>query len=282
MRSVLSALIIATITLITPLQAKAEDYSSTYERVMETGTIRCAYVVVPPEFNKDPNTGEFSGIGYEVMERVGDILELDVKWTEEVGAASVAQGLKTGRYDAVCYPIWNRGKLAREAAFTRPFMYSAVGIYVRADDDRFSGDRSKINDKDVTIAAIDGGGNKEIAQQHFPKAQILSMPDTTNVAQMLRNVATGKADVTFTYPANFKDYQQNNPGQLKAIHKDRPVRVFGNTFMVPKGEDKLRNMLNTAIHQALVSGEINRIIDKYEDHEGEYYRIDMPYKLPTK
>ena len=43
---------------------------STYERVIRTGEIRCAYAVYEPPLIKDPNTGKLSGIFYDVMEEV--------------------------------------------------------------------------------------------------------------------------------------------------------------------------------------------------------------------
>jgi ABC-type amino acid transport substrate-binding protein len=123
---------------------------------MRTGVIRCAYFVVPPEFNKDPNTGKLSGIGYEVTESVAKLLGLRVDWVEEVGFGEMVAGFDAGRYDAVCSSVFNRAPLARQADFTTLFMYTPVGIFVRADDHRFDKNVAAINDQSVTVASLDG------------------------------------------------------------------------------------------------------------------------------
>src|SRR5262249_13075574 len=76
-----------------------------FERVTASGTLRCAYIVIPPRFVKDPQTGGFSGIAYDIVEEMAKSLNLKVDWAEEVNFGTLAEGLKTGRYDAVCFPL---------------------------------------------------------------------------------------------------------------------------------------------------------------------------------
>lgn len=56
-------LLLALALLILALPAAAETgKESAYECVMRTGTLRCGYILLPPEMNKDPNTGALSVI----------------------------------------------------------------------------------------------------------------------------------------------------------------------------------------------------------------------------
>ena len=50
--------------------------------------------------------------------------------------------------------------------------------------------------------------------------------------------------------------------------------------MIPKGEEKLKSMLNTAIEELLNSGEVDMIIDRNEEFAGAYYHVSQPYKVP--
>ncbi len=43
---------------------------SLYDRVIQSGKIRCAYAVFFPSCMKDPNTGKMSGIGVDTIELV--------------------------------------------------------------------------------------------------------------------------------------------------------------------------------------------------------------------
>lgn len=258
----------------------AMDKESVYDRVLRTGVLRCAYFVVPPEFMKDPNTGQLSGIGYEVTEAATQLLGLRVEWPEEVGFGEMAAGFATGRYDAVCSSLFNRAPLARQADFTVPFMYTPVGIFVRADDTRFDADIGAINNPEIRILSLDGDTANEIATQDFPRAKKIFLPQNSDISMQLESVASQKADVAFTYMANFFKYDQTNPGKLKSLVTDRPIRAFGNTIMVPPGEDKLKSMLNTALNELMNSGTVDAIIDKYEPYPGAYYKVDIPYRVP--
>jgi len=115
---------------------------STYERVLRTGEIRCAYAPNPPTLIKDPNTGIMSGIFSDVMNEAGQRLGLKIVWAEEVDYGTIAEGFSTDRYDAFCATVWPTAERSRVASFTVPLYYSPVGIFVRSGDHRkqFYGD----------------------------------------------------------------------------------------------------------------------------------------------
>ncbi len=258
--------------LASPVQA-----GEVYDRVMESGKLRCGYFNIPPEFSRDPNTGEFSGIAYDIMAAIGEALHIEIEWVEEAPMGSFIQALKAGRYDAVCSTVWIRADLTREADFSRPVMYTPVGTFVRDDETRFESGRKSIDTPDVKIATIDGESSAILAQFHFPKAQVLSLPELSDVSLLLESVASGKADVAFTYMANFIRYDENNPGKLKAIHTDRPIRAYGNGILIPQGEYQLKRMLDTAIEERLNSGQIDAIIDKHQPRPGAYPKVRRPF-----
>src|SRR3990167_8306945 len=64
------------------------EASSVYDRVINSGQLRCAYVTYPPACVKDPNSGKLSGVFVEAVEALGKNLGLKVQWTEEVGWGS--------------------------------------------------------------------------------------------------------------------------------------------------------------------------------------------------
>jgi ABC-type amino acid transport substrate-binding protein len=157
--------------------------------------------------------------------------------------------------------------------------YSAIGIYVRANDNRFA-DLNKINAQNITIATIDGEMSSFIARSTFPNAKTLSLSQDTQVAQLLLNITTQKADITFVEPAIAEEFLANNPHSIKNIVRDKPVRYFGNTMAVPKNEDGFKSMINTAIDELFYSGKVNELIKKYEKYPGSFYPVAQPYTLP--
>jgi polar amino acid transport system substrate-binding protein len=267
--------------LAMPAWAEETPKESTYDRVMRTGIIRCGYVVLPPHIIKDPNSGAMSGIIYDVMEEAAKLLDVKIEWAEEVGFATMNTGLQTGRYDAICFNYWQNpadGKLGY-IGFSTPLYYMPVGAYVRADDTRFDRNIMALNDPAVRISSSDGQISALIARQDFPKAQVLSLPNMTDVAQNFMEIAANKADVTFLSLRDGYKFEEKNPGKIKNVASKQPVRVFGSVIAIPQSDRKFEIMLNTAFIQLLNGGGVDRILKKYEEYPGAVFPVSRPYEI---
>ncbi len=260
-------------------QQVGSQKETVYDRIIRTGVIRAGYITYPPALMKDTTTGKMSGIFVETLEQVASDLELKVKWTEEVGWGAQIAGLNSDRYDIVGSPVWanpTRGKLT---SMSVPVYYSGIGIYVRAKDDRFAGDWSKIDDGTVKIATIDGETADLIARTQFPKAKRVSLPQLTDISRMFLEVATNKADVCFAEPYYGFKYLQSNPGSVKNIAAARPIKVLGNCYMFKKGEYQLKHTLDVAIEDLLNSGFVDKLLEKYEPYPNTFYRVALPIRV---
>jgi len=252
---------------------------STYDRVINSGKIRCGYVIYPPGCIKDPNTGKLSGIGVESIELISNKLGLKVEWTEELGWGTMLEGLETGRYDMIATPVWTNANRAKKIVFSNPLFYSPVFVFARKGDDRFKNHWEKINTPKVTISTVDGGTVEVIAQADFPLATKISMPEMTDIAHQLLNVATGKADITFAESTIANGYMRSNPGTVESINPEKPIRVFASSWMFSRGEYEFKAMLDTVLDEIINSGSMDKIIDKYEKAPHEIYRLARPYRL---
>ena len=268
------ALVLWIATKERPEQVSAED---AYSRVIRTGKIRVGYISYPPSFIKDANTGAYSGIFHEVLAQAAENLSLDVEYTEELGWGTMVESVSSGRVDLACTGIWPTAGRARQAEFTVPIYFSAVRAYSRQGDTRFDGDLSLANKLDVRIATIDGEMTSIIAQSDFPRATETSLPQTSDVSQVLLEMVAGKADITFVEIAIAEAFLKNNPGSIREIRDVAPVRVFPNVMMVGKGEYRFLSMLNVAIEELANNGVIGRIIAKYEEFPGSFQRRQVPY-----
>ena len=252
-----------------------------YERVMQSGKLRCAYIVYPPGCIKDPNTGKLSGIGIEALELVAKKLGLTVDIVEEVGWGTMLEGFQTGRYDLVITPLWTNAERAKIVDFSKPLYYSPIFVYVRPGDHRFRDHLEKINSVDVKIAAIDSSTVAVISDADFPKARRLSMPQLTDASQQLLNVAAGKADVTFAEPTLAHLYFQHNPGSLEVLDPVHPIRMFPNCWMFNRGEFEFKAMIDTVLDEVINSGAMDKIINKNLPAPNLVYSVALPYQTPT-
>ncbi|MCB1562173.1 MAG: amino acid ABC transporter substrate-binding protein [Alphaproteobacteria bacterium] len=267
------------IVFAAPAQAGAEE-GGAYERMQQTAKLRCGYALWDPALIKDPETGEMTGAFVEFMNALGKATGLEIEWTQETDWGQVPEALKTGKIDAMCASMWPSSKKARVMAFSDPVYYNVVEAYVREGHEKLAGKSlADLNDENITIAVIDNDIADEIADFDFPKAQKLSAPTLVTDAHLLMDVATGKADVTFTSEAIAIGFRENNPGKIVRFVPAHPVRVFENTIGVDIHEYELLQVLNAATAELLNSGVVDRILDRYEkDYPGSFRRVSKPYE----
>ncbi len=274
----------AALLALTPLTAPAAEAparESAYDRVMRTGTLRCGYIPYDPVIKVDANTGQITGILADLLADMAKRLSLKVEWTEEVPFVTAFEGLKNGRYDAVCAPLWGWPEQARVGLLVGPMYYYPIGIWVRTGDTRFDQSRVALNAATVKISGVDGTFPLDAARADFPLAQALSLPQSSDYTQPLMEVLTNKADVTFMDNNIGLRFLKANPGSLRNIAANPPYKVFGQFIMVPNSDFGLQAMLQSVSNLMVLDGTVDRILQTYEAGSGSYYRVARPYEVPT-
>ena len=274
----LTAFLILTLTISPGLAA---DKESVYERVMRTKELRCGYFIEHPltiaDLSPKANTGKLTGIVPDITHELGTALGLKIIWTEEMNASTMIEGLNTGRYDALCAGIMVLASRAGLMEHSTPFLFTPLMAYVRADDTRFDQDIFTANAPHYTIAGLDGSGKTLLALQDFSKAQLLMLPQFSSFAELFINVAHKKADMTFTIPAEFYQYNAHNPGKLKEAGLYNVIPI---SFAYRRGEVALKSMLDTAFLTLTTNGKLDKIINKWETNPGDFYHLPKPYQTP--
>ena len=259
---------------ITKVESKSFNV---YDKVMQAKTIRVGYITYPPSLIKDPNKGVLSGIFFDIIEEMGKNLSLKIDFVEEVTWGSMIESVNSGKVDIVCTGIWPNSSRGKYADFTEPIYFSPIKAYVRIGNSNFDGDILKLNSEKVKISVIDGEMTSIIAKYDFPLAQLISLPQSSDVSQVLEEVSTGKADVSFVEPEIAEEYMKNNKNKIKEITGIKPVRVFPNVMMVAKDESKFLTMINISINELSNSGFIDKVISKYEKNSNSFFRKQLPY-----
>jgi len=278
-------IVVSLITVKFAYPAKITNVSapSVYDNVLKTGVIRACYIVYPPASIKDPNTGKMSGVFVETLNKAAENMGLKVDWNAEVGWGDMIEALNSNRCDIIGSPAWSNSTRGRSAEFAQPIYYSAINAYVRSNDSRFDKSINIANDKGYKIATVDGETSQLIASRQFPNAQTLQLPQSTDVSQMLLNVADGKADMAFLEPTIANEYIKNNPGKIKNVSIDKPVVIYGNVMMIKKGEFTFKTTMDNAITELLNNGYVDGLISQYEkDYPGGFYHVAAPYIVPQK
>lgn len=268
------------LTLCFPFFAQAaSDGKSALDRVVETGELRCSYASYDPMVIVDPNTGKLSGIFYDLINEIGNRAGLTVKWVEEVGYGNINAGFVTGRYDAFCSGLWPSGNRARNTVFSDALYYDPVTVWVRHDDTRFDGDIQKINTPEHTVAVIEGDANVTMANALFPNAKRNAIAQNQTIAELVDQVATGKADAVFNDLITGKLYLDNNPNSIKDASPGKPVFMYPLTVGFNKGEYGLKTLFDTVISEMQDDGTVDKTIHKYmKENAGVFSKAEKEYR----
>jgi len=212
-----------------------------------------------------------------VLEAAASNLGLRVNYAEEVSWGTMIEAINTGRIDMMATGIWPNANRGKHASFSSPLFYSPVAAYVRANDSRFDGNIARANDPAIRISVVDGEMAEQIATADFPRAQRVSLPQQTQVSQLLLEVQSGHSDITFIEPAVAREYLRANPGRMRPVSGIPPLRTFPTTFMTSNGSPKLLNMLNVAVDDLVRNGRVDQIIDRYERDPNIIIRMRRTY-----
>lgn len=286
MKKLLGFIVLVALTVFLTTQILKRDSASSasqsdavYDRVMESGIIRCSYVAYDPANIVDPNTKAQSGILHDAAEEMAKVLNMKIEWVEEATWADFVESVKTGRADVFCGAAFGFAPELRYGEMVGPFYYSGITLWTRADDNRFDGNLEALNDPAITVVGEDGSIAEKIMPRLAPQAKLQGLAKNAPYSLKLDNVTTGKADATFVETYVGLDYLKTNPGSLKNATPERPVAVYPNVFIVAKGEFKLQSMLQGAVETLHNNGTIDHLLGKYEKHQGALLRVAKPYLL---
>ena len=198
------------------------------ERIKRTGILRCGYNAWPPFFEIDPNTKKLKGISKEISDEIIALAGWKIEYID-IPSGNDVQDLRSGKIDAMCGTgPWFMGTI-KEINFTKPYDYAGVYLYGRAEEARFKKPED-MNSPQVQFVGMDGDLSADLVQRFYSKAKIYTMPGTTDQAQMLLNVTTGKADAVIIDPVSASNFNHGNSKKLKLLFPDKPVVVYGAGF----------------------------------------------------
>lgn len=263
--NLLAVVLISAVTAFGVVKAVVPEQTAhketAFERVMRTNTLRCGYIISEPFISIDLQSGQKSGLAVDYMAAIGKEIGLSIEWTEEVGWGSYDEGLKTGRYDVMCMPLWETGPRARSAIFTKPLYDSDMSMIARAEDSRLN----KINDinaNNIIVATVEGDLSHSLKAQHFPLAQENALPTGTDNGLYFTNIVTKKADAGFAFKYVIDNFNKTSDKKLKVVGNE-PVQAYATALSVAHGETELKFMLDSTISTLIKSGQAAAIISKY-------------------
>lgn len=270
-----------TLLLLASLPAFAQvGKESTYERILQTGTLRCGYVVYPPYLEKDLQTGQLKGPGYDVVMAIGNLLGWKIDWIEEVPVGGEVAVLENGRFDSVCAITapFDPNMISR-ISFSSPFVFVRNAIYARAEDPRFEGkvSRDDVNKPSIRFAGIEGDASIIYPKLYFPDASFRELPQLSDTAQSFQELQAGKADLVMAEPGVADRAIANNKNTFRRINYTQPLPEYGAALAFSRENLLLKNTVSEAILYLNINGVLDEIMSRHDPENQLLVRIAKPY-----
>lgn len=251
---------------------------SGYNHVTQTQTLRCGYGTWEPGVYKDLKTGEMAGLFVELTNAIGKLNGLKIEWTAETDWGQIAESIRSGKIDAFCAGMANDAARGKVLAYSNPLSYWTFDVLVRADDTRFAaGDTvplADLNNPTYSTAYSEGDVLETIAKNEFPSVKGVPLPPLGTPADNLMNVVSKKTDFVVFPKIMFQGYEKANPGKLRYLKVNPPLRVYGNVIAVGIDDLKLQQVLNAGINELVNSGSYQQIMAKYEqEYPGAFISV---------
>lgn len=248
--------------------------TSSYDHIMKTRTITCAFALRPPMVARDVNSKKMSGIGVDLMEEIGRRLSLKIDWAEEVGFGTIVESIKTHRADMGCGIYWSNAARAPHISFTQPIYFETLYAYKRKDDARTIKSLSELNDPKYSFSSIDGGTPIILQKQLFPLSKQKTLPELADLADTFEDLVSKKVDFVIQPEITVVNFEKVRPGLITKLF-DKPVAYYPATMMLPLGDAKLKSMIDTTLLEIQYDGTLENILRRYHV-ENIMKRVPLP------
>lgn len=243
MNHLLQKLFILFFLLCAP-HAQAKDYASILDRVQATKTIRCGYIVWEPYVVRDLKTNSINGIAVDYLNAIAAREGYTIDWTSEITIDQVVPSIDAEKIDLFCVPCSPLADFLKVADFVGGFGQLPYYIYV-GENSMWS----KETIKTAKFAVVDGYIPMIETPKTFPDASIISLPQTTSMAELYDQIKFGKADAIVNEHLTAMNYMKNNPGIIRKFD-DQPVAIKPMSFPTKKDDGPWRDYFNKTFSTA--------------------------------
>jgi ABC-type amino acid transport substrate-binding protein len=77
------------------------------------------------------------------------------------------------------------------------------------------------------------------------------------------------------------DYMAKNPGKIRRVKTDKPLRYYPVSLQVGIREHELAAMLDSTLTELKGNGHVARILENYQTDPPSIYLPAVPYRMPV-
>jgi ABC-type amino acid transport substrate-binding protein len=201
-----------------------------------------------PEMYLTP-AGKPAGYDVVLLDKLANAMHLKLS-IQNLDFNGLIPGLQAHKFDLVSVGLSPTPAREQAVSFSRAYVPYALILAV-PQNSTIPATISAWNSSTVTLTALQGSTDAQLAQTTFPKAKLQTFGDDTTA---LLQVATHRASGAVVEDYILSQYSKSNPGQLKQEPFSAPLNVQYGSYAVYKGNTALVNYLNKWLCTAQTSG----------------------------
>jgi polar amino acid transport system substrate-binding protein len=246
----------------------------TLAKVKRTGHLRACYIKYPPFVMQNPATNQLSGYFIDLMSAIARDGDFTVDY-EETNWGTMIAALQSAKCDTVVSGIFPTIPRAKEVAFATPLLYVGLSGIARKNDTRFR-TAADLTRKGLVVAVTNGEVGHEYAKKFLPDAKLIVM-ETEDISRPMLEVLSGRADIALGDSMTACRFANAHP-QVTDVFANGPLRVYGTTFMLKRGDSEWENFLNIGIQEMELSGITNKLEAQYKECPSAWFSKAKPWK----
>jgi len=223
---------------------------SRLEQILQRGSLKIGTTGDYRPFTAlDKATGEYSGFDVDLALALAAALGVKAEFVP-TSWPNLAKDFDAGAFDIAMGGVSITLERAKKGLFSAPYLREGKTPIARcADKDKFA-TLADIDKPEVKVIANPGGTNERFDRAHFHAAQIIVYPDNVTIFDQL---AKGAADVMITDASETRFQQKLHPGELCAIHPDKPFDFAEKAYwMAP--DPLLKGFVDQWLHLSMENG----------------------------
>ncbi|WP_152048705.1 transporter substrate-binding domain-containing protein [Aureimonas psammosilenae] len=227
------------------------------EEIKQSGTLRVAVAMGVPLFAFADKTMQPTGSDVETAKKIAEDLGVKLQLVEITNAARVPT-IQTGKADILVANLGITDERKKAVDFTVP--YATLNIIVAGTGSEAIGDYAALAGKriGVTRATV----NDQLVTQNAPNAQVVRFEDD---ATLITAVTSGQVNLVSTQSAvlsAMNERKGGDPLEVKFVQRELNLGIA-----LPKGEETLREWLNTWIRENAANGKLNALFKSFHNRD---------------
>jgi cyclohexadienyl dehydratase len=235
----------------------AQADTSRLDDVIKAGRLRVCTPGDYKPFSLAKADGSYEGIDIDLVQSAAKALGVQVEMVKTSWPKLMDDFV--AQCDIAVGGISVSTERAKRAGFSSAYMVNGKAPITRCENVARFQTVADLNKPEVTVITNPGGSNERFVRANLPQAKVVVYNDNTTIFE---EILKGHADVMISESVETMVQQKQHPG-LCAVNPDKPLQYGEMAYLLPRGDEAMKQWVDTWLHLAKASGEYDRVVAKW-------------------